>query len=113
MNSLELLNISKSFGNFLALENISFRVNGEEFVSIIGPSGCGKSTLLRIIAGVDDTSSGDILMSGKTVADRRGMSGYMPQKPLLLPWRNVLANVVLGADIKNSPRTESLQKARK
>ena len=68
---LEVKNISKKYqnkeGEVLALENVNFRVNKGEFVSIIGPSGCGKSTLLSIIAGLEEKTTGEIYIEGKKI----------------------------------------------
>ena len=82
-----------------------------EFVSIIGPSGCGKSTLFNIIAGVEKASSGTIAIDGNASEVRAGKAGYMPQQPLLLPWRTVEENVMLGLDIRHTPRKKAQQEA--
>lgn len=66
---LEVKNVSKKYqnkeGEILALQNVNFRVNQGEFVSIIGPSGCGKSTLLSIIAGLEEKTTGEIYIEGE------------------------------------------------
>src|SRR5512146_1689242 len=72
----------------LALDDVSLQVARGEFVALVGPSGCGKSTLLSIIAGLDDPTSGAILLRGDARARRLGQVGYMPQRDLLLPWRD-------------------------
>jgi len=82
-----------------------------EFVSIIGPSGCGKSTLFNIIAGVEKARSGTIAIDGNASEVRAGKAGYMPQQPLLLPWRTVEENVMLGLDIRHTPRKKAQQEA--
>lgn len=69
------------------------------FVSIIGPSGCGKSTLFNLIAGIDTPTSGRVLIDGTDRSGQVGLVGYMLQKDLLLPWRTVLDNVVLGLEL--------------
>src|SRR5256886_12184830 len=94
------------------LASIDLTVAGGEFVSVIGPSGCGKSTLFNIIAGVEEPGSGVIAIDGETDGSRTGKSGYMPQQPLLLPWRTVEENVMLGLDVKHVPHKESQQEAR-
>ena len=91
-----------------ALASIDLVVATGEFVSVIGPSGCGKSTLFNIIAGVEKPTSGTIAIDGETSTIRAGKTGYMPQQPLLLPWRTVEENVMLGLDV----RRESREKAR-
>jgi ABC-type nitrate/sulfonate/bicarbonate transport system ATPase subunit len=95
-----------------ALAPINLTVATGEFVSIIGPSGCGKSTLFNIVAGVEKPSSGLIAIDGATDAVRAGKSGYMPQQPLLLPWRTVEENVMLGLDVRHVPRKKAQQDAR-
>ena len=82
-----------------ALREVSIAAQDGEFVTIIGPSGCGKSTLFNIISGVIAPDEGEVLIQGKDARGRVGLAGYMPQKDLLLPWRTVLDNVVLGMEV--------------
>ena len=62
--SIEVKNINKAFGNFVALDNISLDFPTGELVALLGPSGCGKTTLLRIIAGLEQADSGQVLLEG-------------------------------------------------
>jgi len=94
-----------------ALAPIDLAIATGEFVSIIGPSGCGKSTLFNMIAGVEKASSGVIAIDGNAEEARAGKSGYMPQQPLLLPWRTIEENVMLGLDIRHTPRKQAQQEA--
>lgn len=96
----------------IALKNFNLSVYPQEFVSIIGPSGCGKTTLFNIISGVDEQTSGSISLNGSIENSRRGKFGYMFQEPLLLPWRTVEENLILGADVKKVPKKIALKKAR-
>jgi ABC-type nitrate/sulfonate/bicarbonate transport system ATPase subunit len=91
---------------------IDLTVAQGEFVTMLGPSGCGKSTLFNIIAGVDEPSSGRLAIDGDATSKRAGKSGYMPQQPLLLPWRTVEENVMLGLDVRHIPRKQGLEQAR-
>src|SRR5258708_3908417 len=108
--------VSKSFGQrrqmLEALRSIDLEVATGEFVSLIGPSGCGKSTLFNLIAGLDAPDQGTITIDGKANGQRTGKSGYMPQQPLLLPWRTVEENVLLGLDVRHVPRQQALEQAR-
>ena len=69
MGALELRSVTKSFGKTEVIKGVDLTVNDGEFCVFVGPSGCGKSTLLRIIAGLEDATSGDILLDGKRVND--------------------------------------------
>ena len=93
------------------LDAVDFYVDDGEFVSIIGPSGCGKSTLLNIIAGLDDPSQGTVWLHGQEALQRLGHVGYMHQKDLLLPWRTVLDNSILGLEVQGVPRSQARARA--
>ena len=112
---IELEGISKAFrvdGRSLpVLDDVSLRVDAGEFVSLIGPSGCGKSTLLNIIAGLEEPTRGSIHFDGRPAIRRPGAVGYMHQKDLLLPWRTVLDNSILGLELQGVSRAEARRRA--
>jgi len=100
------------------LAGVDLAVEPGEFVSIIGPSGCGKSTLLNIVAGLDRPDSGSVsLRAGdggqdeESLGDRLGRVGYMQQKDLLLPWRTVLDNAILGLELRGVPKRQARKQA--
>ena len=84
-----------------ALKNISLDVSEGEFVSLIGPSGCGKTTLLRVIANLENPTSGSLTVNGMSAEAARlaRAYGYVFQAPALLPWRTVADNVKLPLEI--------------
>jgi NitT/TauT family transport system ATP-binding protein len=96
----------------VAFKGMTFDVQQEEIVAIVGPSGCGKSTLFNTIAGLISPSAGEVRVKGKLVKGAYGQVGYMLQKDLLLPWRNVLDNVVLGLEVKGTSREKAAGIAR-
>ena len=96
---------------FSALDNVGFAVEEGKFVSIIGPSGCGKSTMFNIIAGLMPPTNGNVFADGESIAGRAGYVGYMLQKDMLLPWRNILDNIVLGLEIRGVPRKKAAARA--
>ena len=104
-------NVSKAFGSFVALDNISFEVGACRFVSIVGPSGCGKSTLLNIIAGLTLPSEGQIEVFGQPLAGINRHASYMFQRDALLPWKTVLANIQFGLRLRGYSRERSLEEA--
>lgn len=71
MALLEIKNVTRRFGNFTAVDNISLGIEAGEFFTLLGPSGCGKTTILRMIAGFDLPDAGQILLDGKDLADTR------------------------------------------
>ena len=89
-----------------ALDNVSLDITEGEFVSLIGPSGCGKTTLLRVIADLEQISSGVVRVNGMSTREARlaRAYGYVFQAPALFPWRTVLANVCLPLEIHGLDR---------
>jgi len=113
---LELRGVSQVFaaasGDVVALSPLDLVIPDGRFVSIIGPSGCGKSTLFNIIAGLQTPTSGAVMIEGENVTRMIGLVGYMLQKDLLLPWRTVLDNVILGMELKGVGRAAARERAR-
>jgi NitT/TauT family transport system ATP-binding protein len=95
-----------------AIADIGFELRKGEVVAIVGPSGCGKTTLFNIIAGLQVPTQGKIQVNGKQVHEATGHVGYMLQKDLLLPWRTVLDNVIIGLQVRKMPRKDAEKIAR-
>ncbi len=93
------------------LHDLSFRVAGGEFISLIGVSGCGKSTIFRLIVKLLTPSGGDILVHGQSIKNQKNDAGYMPQKDLLFPWRTIEKNLYLPMEIKKFPKDIMAKKA--
>jgi NitT/TauT family transport system ATP-binding protein len=97
-----------------ALDDIELEIRENEFITLVGRSGCGKSTLLRIIAGLQQATAGEVRVLGSRVTKPRPDVSLMFQRSALLPWRNVIDNVmlpveILGLDKKQyRPRAEEL-----
>ena len=87
-------------GGVLALKDINFTVSDGEFMVVVGPSGCGKSTLLKILAGLLGGFDGRATLKGTPIAKPRRDIGVVFQSPVLFPWRSVLGNVMLPADVQ-------------
>ena len=98
-------------GGVAALDDISFEVEAQQFVCLVGPSGCGKSTLLRLMAGLLLPSQGQVLFEGVPLTRPRRRLGLVFQKANLMPWRTVLANVMLPLELQHIPPAEARAKA--
>ena len=113
---LEVRAISKVFRDggqtVHALHDVSLAAWPGEFITIIGPSGSGKSTLFNVITGLTEPDAGEIVLACDAVRAQTGRVGYMPQRDLLLPWRTVLNNVILGPELDGRSRREARRRAR-
>jgi NitT/TauT family transport system ATP-binding protein len=100
-------------GKVEALSNVDLQISGGEFVSFIGPSGCGKTTLLRVIADLQQPSSGSVTVNGMSAEQARlGRNyGYVFQAPALFPWRSIEANLKLPLELMGFSPTEQKQRA--
>jgi len=97
--SINIKNVSKSFGTTSAVEDLSFVLEEKSFVSIVGPSGCGKTTILRMIAGLVRPSAGVITVRDRPVDGPLRDIGMVFQTPVLLPWRTALGNILFVAEM--------------
>ena len=101
--SIEIRNVSKNFGSFQALGDVSLDIESGELVALLGPSGCGKTTLLRIIAGLETADTGSILFSGEDTTDvhvRERQVGFVFQHYALFRHMTVFENVAFGLRVK-------------
>jgi ABC-type nitrate/sulfonate/bicarbonate transport system ATPase subunit len=100
--SLSFRKVTRRYGALTALEGIELDLRANAVTAVVGPSGCGKSTLLELVAGLQEPDEGEI---------RRRPSAYMPQRDLLLPWRDALGNAALALECQGVPRAEARQRA--
>lgn len=101
--SIEIRNISKQFGSFQALRDVSLDIESGELVALLGPSGCGKTTLLRIIAGLETPDFGNVVVSGEDTTDkhvRERQVGFVFQHYALFRHMTVFENVAFGLRVK-------------
>jgi NitT/TauT family transport system ATP-binding protein len=100
--SLSFRKVTRRYGALTALAGIDLALRANAVTAVVGPSGCGKSTLLELMAGLQDPDEGEI---------RRQPSAYMPQRDLLLPWRDALGNAALALECQGVPRAEARRRA--
>jgi NitT/TauT family transport system ATP-binding protein len=109
---LSIRNVDKSFRSSTpVLTDFNVDVAEGEFVSLIGPSGCGKTTMLRIIAGLLDATSGEVLVAGKSSVGPSRDKAVVFQHFNLLPWRTALGNTAYGLELQGVNKKERLERA--
>lgn len=114
---LQVRNLSKIYADkdreVVALKDVNLEVKESEFVMMVGPSGCGKTSLINIIGGLDEASSGEVLLDGKTVKGPGADRGMVFQGYSLFPWLSVQKNVEFGLKMKKMPAVKRAEHARK
>ena len=101
--SIEVRNLSKRFGNFVALDDVNLDVPGGELVALLGPSGSGKTTLLRIIAGLEPADTGVIRFEGEDATEqpvRERQVGFVFQHYALFRHMSVFENIAFGLRVR-------------
>ena len=109
MGYVELHNINKHFKKFHASKDINISIEKGKLVALLGPSGSGKTTILRMIAGLEQPDSGEIIIDGKLVNDTPGSErgiGFVFQSYALFRYMNVYDNIAFGLRVKNTPEPE-------
>src|SRR4030066_296651 len=110
MATVELKNVRKVYeGGVLAVDNCSITINDKEFVVLVGPSGCGKTTNLRMVAGLEEITSGELFIDGKLmndVAPKDRDIAMVFQNYALYPHMTVYENMAFGLKIRKSPKKE-------
>jgi NitT/TauT family transport system ATP-binding protein len=101
----------QSKGQLSVLDDVSFQVQETEFLCLVGPSGCGKTTLLKLIAGLQQPTSGHIRLAGRDVHRPSRQVGFVFQEPTLMAWRTVRENVMLPLELNGSGKERAGQKA--
>ena len=116
MALLEIKGVSKHFfaegKEMQILNDINLSIKENEFVCFIGPSGCGKTTLLRIVAGLEDPTSGTISLDGELIKGPSPERGMVFQEYSLFPWRTVIDNIAFGLELRGIPPDERMVRSR-
>jgi NitT/TauT family transport system ATP-binding protein len=113
---LDVQHLNKLFGSAprstTALNDINFCTHRREFLCVVGPSGCGKTTLVRILAGLEEKNSGQVLLQGKAVTGPGSDRGMVFQGYTLFPWLTVKKNVMFGLEVNGRGKHDAEREAR-
>lgn len=110
---LRVESIKKNFNSTSVIEDVSFYVKENEFVSLLGPSGSGKSTIFNIISGLLKPDSGKVIINQDDYTGKTGHVSYMYQKDLLLPWKKIIDNAAMPLTIKGEKKDVAREKVSK
>src|SRR5580704_11952430 len=108
--SIEVKGLSKNFGLFKAVDQVSFKVETGELMALLGPSGSGKSTLLRMIAGLEQPNEGEVLLTGQEstmLSARERNVGFVFQHYALFKHMTVRENIAFGLKVRKAPKAET------
>jgi len=105
-NAVVARNITKNYGETEALKNLTLEFPRGQLTSLLGPSGCGKTTLLKIIAGLLEPTSGEVMVNGKPVTGPGPDRAFVFQDFALMPWATVMRNVAFGLELRGVGKSE-------
>jgi len=116
MSKIRVIDVNKIYSadkitEVEAISRVNINIEEGEFITLLGPSGCGKTSLLRIIAGLEIPTQGRIEINGSIVLEPREDVGFVFQSSVLLPWRNILSNVLLPIEIRGKIQSVNIDKA--
>ena len=103
-SKVKVRNLTKSFGDLLVLDDISFDIKKGDFVCIVGPTGCGKTTFLNLLVKLIEPTSGEILIDNEPADPKKHNMAFVFQEPSAYPWLTVEENIQYGLKIKKMPK---------
>ena len=111
VDSIGMIFQNPGMTDLIALGEVSFDLREHEILAVVGPSGCGKTPIFNVIAGLIEPTQGSVHVQEKLVQGATGQVGYMLQKDMLLPWRTVIENVILGLEVRGVSDKVAREKA--
>lgn len=101
---INVVNLKKSFGDLVVLDNMNFSIKKGEFVCVVGPTGCGKTTFLKLLTRLYTPTSGELYIDGRPADPTKHDIAFAFQEPSSYPWLNVRQNLEFGLKIKKQPK---------
>jgi sulfonate transport system ATP-binding protein len=99
-SKVQVINLTKCFGDLTVLKDVSFNIKKGEFVCIVGPTGCGKTTFLNLLTKLIEPTSGEILIDGEPADPQKHNLAFVFQEPSALPWLTAEQNIRFGLEVK-------------
>lgn len=103
-HKIEVKNLTKSFGDLLVLDDMTFNIDKNDFVCVVGPTGCGKTTFLNCLTRIHEPTNGDIFIDGQPADPSKHNISFIFQEPSAIPWLTVEENLAYGLKIKRTPK---------
>ena len=103
---INVVNLTKKFGDLLVLDDINFSIKAGEFVCVVGPTGCGKTTFLNLLTRIYTPTSGNLYIDGEPADPQKHNISFAFQEPSAMPWLTVRQNLEFGLKIKKIPKNE-------
>lgn len=103
---INVVNLTKKFGDLLVLDDINFSIKAGEFVCVVGPTGCGKTTFLNLLTRIYTPTSGNLYIDGEPADPKKHNISFAFQEPSAMPWLTVRQNLEFGLKIKKIPKNE-------
>lgn len=112
-DKIQVIGLSKSFGDLKVLDNLNFSIKKGEFVVVVGPTGCGKTTFLNLLTRLIQPTSGDLYIDGEPADPKKHNLSFAFQEPSAIPWLTVEDNIKYGLKIKRIPKKEMQERTDK
>ena len=109
-DKIQVVGLSKSFGDLKVLEDLNFSIKKGEFVVVVGPTGCGKTTFLNLLTRIIQPTSGDLFIDGEPADPKKHSLPFAFQEPSAIPWLTVEDNIKFGLKVKRLPKDQIQQR---
>ncbi|MGI6578992.1 MAG: ABC transporter ATP-binding protein [Saccharofermentanales bacterium] len=109
-NKIEVINLTKKFGDLLVLDNLNFNIKQNEFVCVVGPTGCGKTTFLNVLTRIHPPTEGDVFIDSIPADPKKHSLSFVFQEPSAFPWLTIEDNIAFGLKTQKKSKKHTQEK---
>lgn len=109
-NKIEVVNLTKKFGDLLVLDNLNFNIKQNEFVCVVGPTGCGKTTFLNVLTRIHPPTAGDVYIDSEPADPKKHSISFVFQEPSAFPWLTIEENIAFGLKTQKKSKAKTQKK---